>query len=112
MAVHVEFLPDTVAMVSPLPALGGTDPRRGVRRGHARPNGAAPARADRGAPQSRCGFDQRPSTGFLMLGLRGLPRRYQQYDDIFQPLQVVVGVAAAVTVLGALLALRSTRPAK
>jgi heme/copper-type cytochrome/quinol oxidase subunit 1 len=110
MAVHVEFLPDTVAMVSPLPALGGAI-LAAVFVAAARGRTLLLRRAQIAALLVAVGSIA-TSTGFLMLGLRGLPRRYQQYDDIFQPLQVVVGVAAAVTVLGALLALRSTRPAK
>jgi hypothetical protein len=106
-AVHVGFLPDTVAMVSPLPALGAAvlaalfvvvaqDRTLLLRRAQ-----IAATLISVGAVAT--------STGFLFLGLRGMPRRYQQYDAIFQPLQIVVGIATVVTVLGALLALRSTR---
>jgi heme/copper-type cytochrome/quinol oxidase subunit 1 len=52
------------------------------------------------------------SAGFLVLGTRGLPRRYQLYLDAFQPLQILVGVAVVVTLAGAIVAVRSTRASR
>jgi hypothetical protein len=109
-AVHVGFLPDTVAMVSPLPALGGAI-LAALFLAAAQDRTLVLRRAQIAAILVAVGTIA-TSTGFLILGLRGMPRRYQQYDDIFQALQIVVGVATGVTVVGAILALRSTRPAK
>jgi heme/copper-type cytochrome/quinol oxidase subunit 1 len=106
-AVHVGFLPDTVAMVSPLPALGAAV-LAALFVAVAQDRTLVLRRAQIAATLLAVGAVA-TSTGFLLLGLRGMPRRYQQYDDSFQPLQIVVGIAAAVTVLGALLALRSMR---
>jgi heme/copper-type cytochrome/quinol oxidase subunit 1 len=49
------------------------------------------------------------SIGFYLLGSRGLPRRYFAYLPEFQPLQILVGVAAAIAVIGGLVALEAFR---
>lgn len=108
--VHVSFLPDTVAMLAPFPAVGGAVLAAlfvaGVRGRTLRPQLA------RVAAVMFAGGTIATSAGFLLLGTRGLPRRYQQYEDAFQPLQILVGVAAAVTLVGAIVAVRSTRASR
>lgn len=108
-AVHVGFLPDTVAMVSPLPALGAAV-FVALFVAVAQNRTLLLRRAQIAAILIAVGAVA-TSTGFLLLGSRGMPRRYQQYDEIFQPLQVVVGIAAVVTVAGVVLAVRSIRAA-
>ncbi len=89
---------DTVAILSPLPALGAALlgalahavtrmrlPRRGI--------------AHVGAMTLTIGAAM-TSIGFVVLGSRGMPRRYWQYMPEYQTLQVLLGVAAALTVLG------------
>jgi hypothetical protein len=49
------------------------------------------------------------SLGFFLLGARGLPRRYLAYFPEFQSLQIIVGAAALVTVVGCVLALEAFR---
>jgi heme/copper-type cytochrome/quinol oxidase subunit 1 len=107
-AVHTDFpFHDTVAVLSPLPVTGGAllgtlllaatrwrSPQR--RLAHV---GAALITAGAGLT----------SLGFFLLGLRGLPRRYLAYLPEFQSLQVIVGAAAVVTVIGCLLALEALR---
>ena len=107
-AVHADFpFHDTVAMLSPLPVTGGAllgalllaatrwrSPQR--RLAHV---GAALITAGAGLT----------SLGFLLLGLRGLPRRYLAYSPEFQSLQIVVSAAAVVTAIGCVLALDAFR---
>jgi heme/copper-type cytochrome/quinol oxidase subunit 1 len=101
------YVHDTVAMVAPLPALGGAL-LAAVFAAVARDRVLRP-RLAYVAAVTFAGGSCATSVGLLVLGMRGLPRRYYQYLDLFQPLQVVVGVAAAVTVIGAILAVFSTR---
>lgn len=105
--IDVAFLADTVAMLAPLPAVGGAALAAvfaaGAGERIVRP------RLARVAAVMFAGGTIATSAAFLLLGTRGLPRRYQQYADDFQPLQLVLGVAAAVTVAGAIAAVRSTR---
>ena len=107
-AVHTDVhLHDTVAMVSPLPVTGGAlvgalllaatrwrSPHRRLAY-----IGAALIAAGAGVT----------SLGFLLLGLRGLPRRYLAYSPEYQSLQIVVGAAAMVMAIGCLLALDALR---
>jgi heme/copper-type cytochrome/quinol oxidase subunit 1 len=107
-AVHTDVpFGDTVAVLSPLPVTGGallgallvaatrwrTPPRRLAH--------VAVAVIAAGAGVT--------SVGFFLLGLRGLPRRYLAYLPEFQPLQILVGVGAVVTVIGCVLALEALR---
>ncbi len=101
-ALHVSFLPDTTAVVAPFPALGGAVLA-------ALFVAAAPDRRPRVAAVLFTVGSISTSAGLLVLGLRGMPRRYQQYDPDFQHLHILVGVAAAVTVIGAMLALLPAR---
>ncbi|HEY6037512.1 MAG TPA: hypothetical protein VIV58_24695 [Kofleriaceae bacterium] len=95
-AVHVDFpLGDTVAAVAPLPALGAAVLA-------ALFVAAAPGRRAVVAATIFAVGSIATSTGFLLLGLRGMPRRYQQYDPVFQPLQVVIGVATFAALAGAI----------
>jgi hypothetical protein len=111
--VDVRFAPsdlyfhDTVAMLSPLPLTG------------AALLGALFAAATRlrsphrflahvGAALMTAGATV-TSLGFFLLGSRGLPRRYFAYLPEYQPLQVVIGAAAAVTVIGCVAALEAFR---
>jgi heme/copper-type cytochrome/quinol oxidase subunit 1 len=109
-AVHVSFLPDTVATLAPFPAMAGAVLAAlfvaWVRGRTLRPQLA------RVAAVMFAGGTIATSTAFLVLGMRGLPRRYQQYEDAFQPLQIFVGVAAAVTLIGAIVAVRSIRASR
>jgi heme/copper-type cytochrome/quinol oxidase subunit 1 len=108
--VHVSFLPDTVAMLAPFPAVGGAV-LAAVFVAVARGRTLRPQLA-RVAAVMFAGGMIATSAGFLVLGTRGLPRRYQQYEDAFQPLQILVGVAAAVTLVGAIVAVSSTRASR
>ena len=49
------------------------------------------------------------SVGFFLLGSRGLPRRYFAYLPEFQTMQIVVGVAAVITVIGCVTAVEAFR---
>ena len=102
--VHVH---DTVATVAPLPALGGAV-LAAVFAAAARDRVLRP-RVAYVAAVVFAGGSCATSVGLLVLGMRGLPRRYYQYLDVFQPLQSVVGAAAAVTAIAAILAVVSTR---
>ncbi|MGE5184815.1 MAG: hypothetical protein ACM31C_22240 [Acidobacteriota bacterium] len=102
-AVHASYLPDTVAMLAPFPALGGAVLAALF----------AAASRERVPPRIATAMFAigtiATSAAFLGLRLRGMPRRYQGYLDEFQPLHVIAGVAAAVTVAGAIAAVRSRR---
>jgi heme/copper-type cytochrome/quinol oxidase subunit 1 len=102
--VHVSpvFLADTTAMVAPFPALGGAIFATLF-------VAACRDRAPSVAAVVFAGGAIATTVLFIVLGMRGMPRRYAQYDTSFQPLQIAIGVAAAVTVLGAIAALWSTR---
>ncbi len=108
--IHVSFLPDTVAMLAPYPALGGAVLAT-LFVAAARGRTPRPQRA-RVAAVLFAGGTIATSAGFLLLGTHGLPRRYQEYSDGFQPLQILVGVATAVTLIGAIVAVRSTRASR
>jgi heme/copper-type cytochrome/quinol oxidase subunit 1 len=100
-------LHDTVAVLSPLPATGGAM------------LGALLVAATRWRTPSRrltyvavaviAAGAGVTSLGFFVLGLRGLPRRYLAYLPEFQPLQILVGAAAVVTVVGCVMALEALR---
>ena len=93
-AVHITYLSDTVAAVSPFPALGG-----------AVFIALLPKRARRWTLVLTIGAIA-TAAGLLILGLRGMPARYYQYDPSFQPLQILVGVAFALTIAPAVRMLR------
>jgi heme/copper-type cytochrome/quinol oxidase subunit 1 len=108
--VHVSFVPDTVAMLAPFPAVGGAVlAALFVAAARERPLRLPLARV--AAAMFAVGAIA-TSAAFLRLGTQGMPRRYQQYDPLFQPLQIVVGVAAALTLLGAMVAVRSMRASR
>jgi hypothetical protein len=100
-------LHDTVAVLAPLPVTGAAllgallvaatrwrSPQRGL--AHV---GIAVIAAGAGAT----------SLGFFLLGSRGLPRRYLAYSPEFRSLQIIVGAAAVVTVVGCVLAFEAFR---
>jgi hypothetical protein len=100
-------LHDTVAVLSPLPVTGGAL------------LGALLVAATRWRSPSRrlahvavaviAAGAGVTSLGFFLLGSRGLPRRYLAYFPEFQSLQILVGAAALVTVIGCVLALEAFR---
>lgn len=105
--VHTSYFHDTVAMLSPLPVTGGAL------------FGALLLAATRSRlPQRRLvhvaavlitAGSSLTSFGFLLLGSRGLPRRYFAYLPEYQSLQIMVGVAAAIAAIGCLAALEAFR---
>jgi heme/copper-type cytochrome/quinol oxidase subunit 1 len=106
--LHHDFpFHDTVGALSPLPVTGGALLNALLlaatrsRSPHQRLLQAATTLITAGASLT--------SIGFFLLGSRGLPRRYLAYAPEYQSLQIVVGVAAAVAAIGAVVALEAFR---
>jgi hypothetical protein len=104
------FLDDTVAMLAPFPALGGAIVAA-LFAIAARERQVRPWLVRVGATMF-AGGTIATSVWFLNLGTRGMPRRYHAYDDSFQTVQIAIGVATVVTLVGAIAAAASTRRAR
>jgi len=92
-AVDVSYVPHTVAALAPFPALGAAMFL------------AFAKRPPRWTTVFTVGA-YATSASFLILGLRGMPARYWQYDPSFQTLQILVGVSFALTLAAAVRMLR------
>lgn len=104
---HASHFQDTVAMVAPLPLTGAAAVGALVlaatrwRSPHRRLAHVAVALVASGATLA--------SFGFFALGEQGLPRRYLAYISDYQSLQIIVGIAATVSVIGGLLVVEAFR---